>query len=372
MNVEPAADNDSIPEHMASQPLPPSLKVWQAWPGRHNFCCDGRVMVGPDIGVTVFAAMLTTGTCITFWVFVCTTLPVPAFLVGAVLFLITIGFLVLTATTDPGIVPSNRGMEQAEIDACAQSQRTVEINGVTLPLKWCRTCHIFRPPRAAHCSECNVCVERFDHHCPWMGQCIGKRNYRYFLGFVNSCCVLCSYTLGLSGVAVYRAGTAAASAASAHAGKSGDFLSYAMVHTPASVALVLFCALVLLCVGPLACYHCSLVCANKTTSEEIKETFTTRNPFDISVCHNCNEACCDTLEPPKVRPRALISEPERLDTCGLIDASLREANTNSQQWAAGDDEAGDEPPPSVDSDEGPPVYASTRATVVPSDVRVAP
>jgi len=364
MAIDPN-DSDSIPEHMASQPLPPTLKVWQAWPGRHSFFCDGRIMVGPDISVTVFAGLLVTGSCVTFWVFVCTTLPVPAFLVGVLLFGLTMIFLGLTSTTDPGILPSNRGMVQAEIDACAASQRTVEINGATIPLKWCRTCHIFRPPRAAHCAECNVCVERFDHHCPWMGQCIGRRNYRYFLGFVNSCCALCSYTLGLSATAIYHVYLADAT----HT--QGDFLSHALVRTPAGVALVAFCGLILICVGPLACYHCSLVCANKTTSEEIKDTYGHQNPFDLSICHNCSEACCEKNEPPRLRPRALISEPERLDTCGLIDASLRDAS----QYEPGDTCQGDRGPspcsgsgsvqggaaPPVDAPEESPVrYASTR------------
>ena len=51
-------------------------------------------------------------------------------------------------------------------------------------LSYCNTCEILRPPRSFHCSICGFCVEEHDHHCPWMGTCIGRRNTRYFVLFL--------------------------------------------------------------------------------------------------------------------------------------------------------------------------------------------
>lgn len=54
------------------------------------------------------------------------------------------------------------------------------------PMKFCETCLIFRPQKAAHCNLCNNCVSEFDHHCIWLGTCIGKNNYPFFFAFVVS------------------------------------------------------------------------------------------------------------------------------------------------------------------------------------------
>ncbi|XP_061642943.1 probable palmitoyltransferase ZDHHC24 isoform X2 [Phyllopteryx taeniolatus] len=47
--------------------------------------------------------------------------------------------------------------------------------------RYCYTCETHTPPRCSHCYDCNVCVLRRDHHCVFFGQCVGFRNYRYFL-----------------------------------------------------------------------------------------------------------------------------------------------------------------------------------------------
>lgn len=53
------------------------------------------------------------------------------------------------------------------------------------PLSMCRSCLTIRTPRSFHCSTCNFCVEIHDHHCPWMGTCIGLRNLKAFICFLG-------------------------------------------------------------------------------------------------------------------------------------------------------------------------------------------
>ena len=56
----------------------------------------------------------------------------------------------------------------------------------------CSRCNIVVPKylRISHCDICQVCVRKYDHHCPWTGKCIGEKNIIPFYTFL---CFLLAY-----------------------------------------------------------------------------------------------------------------------------------------------------------------------------------
>ncbi len=74
-------------------------------------------------------------------------------------------------------------------------QRDTEIDFLELLQKFdanelCPDCKVIRTPRSRHCNICNVCVERFDHHCAWLNNCVGVNNHNSYLMFVTQAWVL--------------------------------------------------------------------------------------------------------------------------------------------------------------------------------------
>ncbi|RLV84243.1 hypothetical protein DV515_00016311 [Chloebia gouldiae] len=318
------------------------VRKWEKLPGRNTFCCDGRIMMARQKGIFYLTLFLILGTCALFFAFECRYLAVqlsPAIPVfAAVLFLFAMATLLRTSFSDPGVIPRALPDEAAfiemEIEATngtvPQGQRppprikNFQINNQIVKLKYCYTCKIFRPPRASHCSICDNCVERFDHHCPWVGNCVGKRNYRYFYLFILSLSLLTIYIFTFNIVYVALSEISEDWVSEHVEGNSRDISFHGSKGltspklrslTVLTVLEVLICFFTLWSVVGLTGFHTFLVALNQTTNEDIKGSWTGKNRVQNPYSHgnivkNCCEVLCGPLPPSVLDRRGILQQEE--------------------------------------------------------------
>lgn len=97
---------------------------------------------------------------------------------------------------DPGFVVSDAAK------GCAEETESMIPQSSTPRLRRCGYCLLQQPMRAKHCQTCKRCVRRFDHHCPWIENCVGERNHRWFVVYlvVQLLALLWALHIALSGI----------------------------------------------------------------------------------------------------------------------------------------------------------------------------
>ncbi|KAE9610161.1 putative protein S-acyltransferase [Lupinus albus] len=193
----PPANHDSTTAGDTDAPSPPLVRAYRVWKGNNVFLLQGRLIFGPDAKSLLLSMFLIIAPVVVFCVFVTRKLihDFPHHSGWSIMIIVIVHTLFVRR--DPGIMPRNaHPPEPEDHDAFADINKdrcqwprfpltkNVIVNGISVTIKYCDTCKLYRPLRCSHCSVCNNCVEKFDHHCPWVGQCIG------LVMTILSCCLI--------------------------------------------------------------------------------------------------------------------------------------------------------------------------------------
>merc|ERR1719262_1100231 len=86
--------------------------------------------------------------------------------------------------THPGMIPNDDPLWQYHpVEAVAEKfkpQYLQEVKGSNKERRHCKWCHKYKPDRCHHCKVCGMCILKMDHHCPWIYNCVGYHNYKFF------------------------------------------------------------------------------------------------------------------------------------------------------------------------------------------------
>lgn len=176
---------------------------------KYIFFFGGRLRTVKGRPIVIFTGILILVPAVLFWCYEAKWLwhhvsPAPV-IIFSYMWMLTFMFFIRASTSDPGVLPRNIHIP-LKVDKTTKefgpavpeeyyniisvpyyqndSKGITRSNDASINLKYCPTCHIWKPARTSHCNVCNCCVLHHDHHCKFLNNCVGPRNYQFFLWFL--------------------------------------------------------------------------------------------------------------------------------------------------------------------------------------------
>lgn len=155
------------------------------------------------------------------------------------------------------------------------------------PADLCPECKVIRSARSRHCAICNQCVERFDHHCPWINNCVGIGNHNAFLLFLFTIWFKIIFHIGIVIYAIIQTNENELNCilddnkwCNKLTFNHPEILTNYYVFYSSCVLCIIICLFYLLLSSVLLQTHCQNYMANRTTNERFSRRRPTRGPND--------------------------------------------------------------------------------------------
>jgi len=151
-----------------------------------------------------------------------------------------------------GLLGAPGGASNSSDLATATSSSFVGADNSEPPVgQYCKHCKAWQGLRTKHCHDCGRCVRKFDHHCFWVGTCVGEKNHARFVWYLVAQTALIVWAFHISNSGWKYADT------------FHELFEINAGPVCMSIALFIF----ILFVGSLLGFHVYLIVTNQTTWE---------------------------------------------------------------------------------------------------------
>jgi palmitoyltransferase ZDHHC9/14/18 len=169
--------------------------------GKKNTSFPQQLFIGPEWPCMIITNVLIILPTYFFIVNVASEVDVSVMIIAMITGTVLLIMFASTACSEPGIVWTPGEFDGTQAKSPEDKLETgfikpINSSSTGAPQIMCGQCQLDRPRTASHCYECGLCVDELDHHCPWTGKCIAKKNLQRFHYFLWSMCVHIVFVVG--------------------------------------------------------------------------------------------------------------------------------------------------------------------------------